>query len=231
MPVGVGAARAGVASPTDGPGVTAIDRKVLPRAGSADVTTGGAVVSAGGLPVSITALAAVDLDVLTQRTAARAAVAPVRVRVTVADEGVARAAGVAGVVFALAAPGSASGSKVRLRVDYSSFANAFGGGYGERLRLVRYPDCLLTNPGQRRVPAFSRSNSGRPTGPAQSTQLTLAGQTTTQPETAGMVLGLLADATSPGATFDVSSLSPTYSWSAGSQGGSFSWRHPLKVPA
>ena len=99
VPVGVGAARAGVASPTDGPGVTAIDRKVLPRAGSADVTTGGAVVSAGGLPVSITVLAAVDLDVLTQRTAARAAVAPVRVRVTVADEGVARAAGVAGVVL------------------------------------------------------------------------------------------------------------------------------------
>ena len=149
VPVGVGAARAADASQTDGPGVTAVDRQALPRAASADVTTNGAAVSAGGLPVSVTALAAADADVLSQRTAARGAVVPSRVRVTVADEGVVRRAGVAGVVFTLGVPQSARGSKVKLRVDYSSFANAFGAGYGERLRLVRYPECMLTDPGLR----------------------------------------------------------------------------------
>ena len=33
------------------------------------------------------------------------------------------------------------------------------------------------------------------------------------------------------ATFSATSLSPAYSWSAGDQGGSFSYTYPLQVPA
>ena len=208
VPVSVGTARHADASQTDGPGVTTVDRKTLPRAGSADVATNGVVVSAGGLPVSITALGPVDGDVLTQRTAARGALtAPSRVQVAVAEESVARAAGVAGVVFTLGVPTSTRGSKVRLRVDYSSFANAFGAGYGERLRLVRYPDCVLSEPGRRECHTPTDLGSVNKAGSVY-TQLALPGADSTLSDAesdadvvgAGVVLALMSESSSAGAT-------------------------------
>ena len=40
---------------------------------------------------------------------------------------------------------SGSGS-ARIGLDYSSFAQVYGGDYGLGLRLVRLPDCVLTTP-------------------------------------------------------------------------------------
>ncbi len=35
---------------------------------------------------------------------------------------------------------------MRVGVDYSSFAQAYGGNYGSRLKLVELPACALTTP-------------------------------------------------------------------------------------
>ena len=44
------------------------------------------------------------------------------------------------------ADGGASASPVHVSVSYAAFANAYGGDYASRLRLVELPACALTTP-------------------------------------------------------------------------------------
>ncbi|WP_344554320.1 hypothetical protein, partial [Kitasatospora saccharophila] len=76
--------------------------------------------------------------------AARKAGSPTKVRVELADQSVARRAGVHGVLFSLG--GEEGAGAVDVKVDPSSFRAAFGGDYAARLRLVRLPACVLTTP-------------------------------------------------------------------------------------
>ncbi|WP_158715266.1 hypothetical protein, partial [Kitasatospora phosalacinea] len=76
--------------------------------------------------------------------AARKAGSPAKVRVELADQSVARRAGVHGVLFSVGAEEGAGA--VDVKVDPSSFRAAFGGDYAARLRLVRLPACVLTTP-------------------------------------------------------------------------------------
>ena len=220
VPVGAGTARQASASQTDGPGVTSVDRRTLPRAASADVAAAGAKTAVGGLPISLSAVPGLDSDVLTQRTAGRpSGLAASKVSVTVVDETVAQDAGIPGVVFTLAGPPAAAGTKVKVSVDYSTFTNAYGAGYGERLRLVRLPECVLTRPSQRECHTVTDLGSRNVAG-AVSTQLTLSGADSTRSDAepnaevrgAGVVLALMSTPSSDGATFSATSLSPTYSW-------------------
>jgi hypothetical protein len=74
-------------------------------------------------------------------------VSPARVWVDVASHAQAQAAGVDGLVLSAGVPDAAAGSgTVQLAVDTSSFAGAFGGGYGQRLHLAALPACALTTP-------------------------------------------------------------------------------------
>src|SRR5262245_57615591 len=109
-------------------GVTAAppaSRTRLPSAVAPD-SAGPASMRAGTLPVSV------------GRVAGRAA--PTQIRVDLAGHAGAQAAGVNGML--LSATGGAGGSgAVRLTVDTSSFAGAFGGDFAHRLRLVELPAC------------------------------------------------------------------------------------------
>jgi hypothetical protein len=62
-----------------------------------------------------------------------------KARVEVLDRQVARRAGVEGLVFTIAPTGEAANGRVGVQLDYSAFAQAFGGAYGTRLRLVQLP--------------------------------------------------------------------------------------------
>ncbi|MFH9554553.1 RHS repeat-associated core domain-containing protein [Streptomyces sp. NPDC017435] len=55
--------------------------------------------------------------------------------------------GVAGVVLT-AQPATGGRGKVQLGLDYSAFAQAYGGNYADRLHLVKLPACALTTPQQ-----------------------------------------------------------------------------------
>lgn len=53
----------------------------------------------------------------------------------------AAAAGVKGGLFTLRDAEGAAGGRVRLSLDYGSFAYAYGGDYAARLHLVELPGC------------------------------------------------------------------------------------------
>src|SRR4029453_10319899 len=103
---------------------------------------------------------------------------------------------------------------VRLQVDYTSFANAYGADYGRRLRLVRLPGCVLTTPGEPRCQAQTDLGSVN-VGGAVAAEIPVAGSTTAAATEPSTVVGLTAGGSSDGGTWSATSLSPAYSWSAG----------------
>ena len=58
----------------------------------------------------------------------------------------ATALGLSALVFEVSAAGGAADGQVRVGLNYRSFAQAYGGNYGSRLRLVSLPACALTTP-------------------------------------------------------------------------------------
>jgi RHS repeat-associated protein len=112
-------------------GRSPLDR--LPAPGVSEVGLADVARKADGSPVSL--------------TAGSAAAAGRQLSVSVLDQAVAARAGVAGFVFRLSGPdGTAIGKAplpVTVSVDYSGFAERFGGGYADRLRLVALPVCAL----------------------------------------------------------------------------------------
>nr|WP_198151319.1 polymorphic toxin-type HINT domain-containing protein [Kibdelosporangium sp. MJ126-NF4] len=147
---------------------------------------------------------------------------PEKVRVTVADQGLGRRAGVTGVLVALdldaGKPGPATVS-----VDYSSFRYAVGADFGSRLRLVRMPACAVTTPEvpdcQRQTPLPSRNDASAQTVTAA---VPLEKQT---------VVAAVGGPSGSQGTFEASSLSPSGTWSTTGNTGSFTWSYPITAPS
>ncbi len=114
------------------PGETA-----LPTTGTASVsvTRSGTRSTSGRVPVSMT-------RVVPRHGSYRG---PASADVTVRSRAAAGEAGVNGVLFTVTPEGAGSG-KARVDLDYSGFAQVYGGGFGSRLRLVELPGCALTTP-------------------------------------------------------------------------------------
>ena len=148
VPVGAVKPKPVQPSRTDGPGLTRVDNTALPSAGSAVVAVSSAGATVGGLPVALTAATPVaDEPLRPGRKVTAQPPAVSSVRVDVMDRSAADVAGVSGAIVVLSrADGVTALGRVRLRVDYSRFANAFGADYGNRLRLVELPACVLTAP-------------------------------------------------------------------------------------
>ncbi|GAA2351883.1 RHS repeat-associated core domain-containing protein [Dactylosporangium salmoneum] len=149
----VGQASAGAPVwPAGGTASIAVDTASLGAAGSAvsAKTAGGGAGRAGGLAVRVRKQGLDPADAQSDpkaETRLLTASGPSVVRLSVADRTVADKAQVQGVLFTLVRDdGEAGAGKVALDVDYSSFAGAYGGNYGGRLRLVRLPECVLTTP-------------------------------------------------------------------------------------
>ncbi|WP_147312468.1 polymorphic toxin-type HINT domain-containing protein [Thermomonospora umbrina] len=108
---------------------------VWPAPGVAEtaVPDGGRTARAGNLPVWVAAPG--------ERARAE------RVQVQMLDRKTAGRAGVQGVLFTVGrVDGGRAAGRITVGLSYSGFASAFGGSYGSRLRLVRYPACVLTTP-------------------------------------------------------------------------------------
>ena len=181
-------------------------------------------------------------------TAARVAGAPVWVRpasmggryagpskadVRVLDQAAAQRAGVAGLLLAVYPQGQGSGN-ADIGVEYAGFAEAYGGNYGSRLRLVQLPGCALTTP---------QLNSCRVTTPLKSTndaqahtvsaEVTLTGASSGARVAGPLVLAAVATSvtTAKGAgTYATSDLKPSGSWSGGGSSGAFTYSYPVTVP-
>ena len=166
-----------------------------------------------------------------------------QVTATVLPHAKAAPLGVSGVVFQLggAAPGSGD---LRVGLDYRSFAQAYGGNYGTRLRLVELPACALTTPQvaacRRQAPLDSVQDY---TGSTVSAQLSLgaAGSFSTmsydaaaQVATAGVVLAATSESGEeggPGGTYPATKLEADGTWSEGGDSGAFTYSYPITLPS
>jgi RHS repeat-associated protein len=229
--VGSVTAKAPGRSETVGAGAPSFDRRTFPAGGAGVVAVSGAATVVGGLPVTADPVTRADRPQRPGRDPA-AAVGPSSLRVQVADRAVADAAGVRGVLLGLSRSDRvAAAGPIRLRLDYGQFANAYGASFGSRLRLVALPACALSTPArrdcQRQTPLRS-SNSESTT--SVSADVTIAGDAAASGGGTPTVLALTSSGSGANGDYTATSLSPAYGWAAGNQGGSFTYRYPLKVP-
>lgn len=166
-----------------------------------------------------------------------AGVPPGRFDVAVADRTAAARAGIDGAIFSVtprrqasAAETSASGA-AEVSFDYSGLANAYGGDYGSRLRLVQLPACALTTPQlaacQTRTPVAGVVNSPRThtlSAPMTSSSALVLAATTGATTASATGIG------GAGGTFGATTLKPSGTWAEGGPSGSFAYTYPLAVP-
>ena len=194
--------------PADVPvGVQVVDLTTAAGSSSARSTTTGRV-RAGQLPIYLSPVA--SATAAHPSAGARAGARPVgRVRVEAADQ---RAAGVEGLTLKLSrADGVAQAGEARVAVDYRTFANAYGGEWASRLRVVRLSDGAV-------VPSANDRKAGT--------------VTVTAPLAAAGVTGFVLAAAPEGedGDFKATSLSPASTWNVSQQTGSFAWSYPIDAP-
>jgi RHS repeat-associated protein len=161
-------------------------------------------------------------------------------------------AGVSGVLTQITPTGAGRG-QVRVGVDYSSFAQAYGGDYASRLRLVELPACALTTPqlaACRTQTPLASTNDGAgqsvsatlPLGTAVSSNAVSsktadrsAPTTDSAAANSAVVLAVTSstsggDGGGGGGQYGATSLKPSGSWSAGGSSGTFDYSYPMTVP-
>ncbi|MFI1941081.1 RHS repeat-associated core domain-containing protein [Streptomyces purpureus] len=194
-----------------------------PGRGSADVTVpkaGSTSARAGELPLWVSTPSK-------RATARTAQPSPGKVRVEMRERGLAQRAGVPGVIATVRPANGAASGAVRVELDYRSFAQAYGGDWSSRLRLVQLPSCVLTTPAkeacrrQTYLPSTNNAKTGRLSG-----DVLLSSAHATRP----LVLAATAATAGGGGNYAATSLSPSGQWSAGGSTGGFSWSYPIGVP-
>jgi len=159
-----------------------------------------AQVKAGSLPVSV---------------AARAQTPVGKVTVEVLDRSAARQAGVDGVLLTVRRSDNANqAGSVKVQVDYSSFAGAFGGDWASRLRLVNAADRTV----------LSTDNDVVASTLTAIVPLSADGSVTT--------LSVQAGPSGDNGDYSATSLAPASTWQVSQQTGAFTWNYPVRmVPA
>ncbi|MFE1377871.1 restriction endonuclease fold toxin [Streptomyces sp. NPDC058740] len=217
--------------------------------GAARSAKAGTPVRAGTLPVKVAALPARSAGGPAARAvkqpAAAANTAPVKVKVGLLDQAAARRAGLANSLL-LSVQRTDTGSSsapVSVELDYNAFKNAYGGGWGSRLRFTALPACALTTPKQSDcrngtpVTTVNDPKTGKLVAtfdaPAQRTTATASGALRSRATAGTQSVTLAATAGADGAngTYKATSLNPSGSWQAGGSAGDFSWSYPLDIPA
>ncbi|MFG6199752.1 RHS repeat-associated core domain-containing protein [Nonomuraea sp. JJY05] len=192
-----------------------------PAVGEAEVTLGGETRArqagdarrAGELPIWVSAPA--------EATQARGA-EPGKVRVRMLDRAAAARTGVTGVMFTVGQAGGPPG-KVGLRLDYSGFAEAFGGAFGSRVRLVGLPACALTTPD---LPECRTAAPVPSANDAQAKTVTADVGIAAEPA----VFAAVAGAESSKGDYKATELAASATWQVGTQTGDFTWSYPLRMP-
>lgn len=201
-------------------------RHTWPKPGSATVTLrpGKKAVTrrAGTLPVSLTAPPAKKTPAAKKAPTALSGAATVRVL----DAKAARKAGVEGLLFSVRRGTGAQGSEVGVSVDTSTFAQAYGGAYAARLKLVRLPACAATTPQRAQCRTQQPVDAGND-GTKLSGDVSIAGA---EPMMLAATTAAADGASSDHGDYTASQLSPSATWSTSLNSGSFSWSYDMPVP-
>ncbi|WP_173094573.1 RHS repeat-associated core domain-containing protein [Actinomadura verrucosospora] len=239
------------ADPPAKPGPAA--KKAWPKPGTAEVTVPTAATKAAGtaaaapagtLPVKI--LPATKGGTKSgAKTGARRDVGPAgKVRVSILDQAAAAKTGLTGVAFTVARTDKADAGQVGVQLDYSQFAQAFGGAYGSRLRLLQMPACALSTPDRaqcRLAAPLDTVNNGEahtltaqvtaaPTTQAGTGATATAAPATVATASAGTLLVAAADSSGSQGDYKATSLEASATWNGGGSTGDFTWSYPMRVP-
>ncbi|WP_254712250.1 polymorphic toxin-type HINT domain-containing protein [Streptomyces sp. TRM64462] len=228
-----------------------LDKATWPKQGSADVPVSApgakkpAVATPGGLPITVTAphtKAGVKPAAKSKTgpaaapsTGKTAAAAPTKVKVDVLDPARAAKLGVSTLFSVERADGGDQSAKVRVNVDYSSFAEGYGGSYGSRLHLVQLPACAVyAQPGSKECPEAPKPLATVNDAEKQ----TLAADVTAAPHQSGpstmateatSLVAVTSGPSSAQGTYKATALSPSASWNVSPSSGGFSWSYPLRT--
>lgn len=146
---------------------------------------------------------------------------PSQVKVTAVDRVTTGALGVRGLVLKVDSDGRSA--RTRVAISYGSFAQAYGGDWSSRLRLVALPSCALKTPRapacQTQTPVASTNNVAEQTVTAD---VRLVNATT--------AFALVAGASGSEGTYAATPLQPSGSWTGGGSSGTFSWSLPFLLP-
>ncbi|MGW5421873.1 polymorphic toxin-type HINT domain-containing protein [Streptomyces sp. NPDC003943] len=164
------------------------------------------------------------------------------VSVTVSDAAAGKAAGAFGNLVTVrgASPATDAGRAVRVELDVNTLQGA--GSWRDRARLVRMPACALTTPAKAGcrtrtpVPATLDPRTGKLTADVTLPATTQTGSTgaqqsfATQQTSTAMVLSAEPATSGSGGSFAATPLSPSASWSAGSNAGNFTYSYTFSMP-
>jgi RHS repeat-associated protein len=207
---------------------------VWPSAGTAEVAVppAGKQTQAGRLPVWVQPPAR-------QGQQPRTTTAPAgEVRIQVVDQKLTKQAGLEGLVLTVERTDAPTSGQVRLGVDYSQFATAFGGSYGSRLQLVQYPACILATPERTEcrapIPLPTDNNSEARTVTAQVTAPAAAepgsSPTTSSTQAQPMVLAVQAAPSGDKGDWTATPLEASSTFDVQLNSGDFVWSYPMRVP-
>ena len=140
-----------------------------------------------------------------------------------------------GVVVRLEAPDRAAAGVATVAIDYASFAQAYGGDWASRLRLVALPECALTTPdagGCQARPVESRNDRAakRVLAEVSVPAARTGGAGDPAAASGGMLLTLLSGSSGDSGDYGATPLQASSTWAAGGSSGDFSWSHPMRVP-
>ncbi|MFE7043283.1 polymorphic toxin-type HINT domain-containing protein [Streptomyces atratus] len=195
-----------------------------PTPGSDEISIGKKPAKARTLPLEISA----------PKKAVKSKPAPDSVAVEVLGRKQTKAAGIDGVLLTMTRTDKADGTgTAHLELDYAGFAEAYGAGYGSRLRLTQYPECILTTPQKkecttgRELPSTNNAAEQTLAADVPVTADTKSASTAADSVT---VLAATAGASGDQGSFGATPLSPSSEWSVSNSSGAFNWSYPLRTP-
>ncbi|WP_305783033.1 RHS repeat-associated core domain-containing protein [Symbioplanes lichenis] len=180
-----------------------------------EVPSTGEAVAATTMPVRVEPAQAA--------TARSARPVPTRVRAEVVNRAATERAGVRGVLLRLGrADGVTTAGSVKVTLDYSSFATAYGADWSSRLRLTTLPACALEAPGTTACAARPLDTENDVAARTLSAEVAVSGGPT--------LVAATAAAAGPAGDYKASTLSASSTWAAGGNTGAFTWNYPMRVP-
>ncbi|MFF8844448.1 polymorphic toxin-type HINT domain-containing protein [Streptomyces sp. NPDC015127] len=224
------------ADPAKKAAVTTLDKAVWPGGGSAELAVASATpkeTTVGGLPVAVSSVPAKGAK--PARTAS-AQDAPAKVTVDVLPAKRAAELHAAALLRVERADDRAKDATVRLTVDYSSFAEGYGGSYASRLHLVQLPACAtVATPGSKACPELPKPlpTVNDPEDRTVSASVVAAPAPESGPSTMAVegtsLVALAAGPSSAQGSYKATPLSPSASWSVANSSGGFSWNYPMRT--
>ncbi|MFI8811337.1 MULTISPECIES: polymorphic toxin-type HINT domain-containing protein [unclassified Streptomyces] len=213
--------------------------KPAPTKGTVTVPTTGAkdaphFVRPKGQPISIGRASARTVANKAASVGTGSTPATTEVTSRILDRTQAERAGVNGMMFTLTpkspaasdrTPQDPAKSPFAVTVDYSEFAESYGGAYASRMKLIELPACALTTPERKQC------RSGKPlTATNDTAGQTLTTNAVTLRSGAATVLAATATATGDKGDYKATPLSPSSTWITSLNTGDFTWSYDIPVP-